>query len=171
MAKAKAKKKAVKKKAAKVKAPKARPPKPAPKPYPHKKLDRLTIKMLTSLDPCWEGLEWFKKALAGSKGSYDFTDAAVDRIFDQYIPAVTFDFRWLSWIFERLTIDKLIDGMNPNYERFNQEKKRIERVNRVFHNECSRAARDYSLGITDMQKRVGAANLMMKMFNHAYKEI
>jgi len=170
MAKAKAKKKAVKKKAAKAKV-KTKPAKPAPKPYPHKKLDRLTIKALTKLDPCWEGLEWFKRALAWSKGNYDFTDAAVDKMFDKYTVAVTFDFRWLSWIFERLTIDKLIDAMNPNYDRFNQEKKRIERVNRVFHNECSRAARDYSLGVTDMQKRVAAAILMMKMFNHAYKEL
>lgn len=126
--------------------------------------------MLTKLDPCWEGLEWFKKAL-GSRGAYQFTDDQVDKMFASYITAVTFDFRWLSWIFERLTVDKLIDGMNPNYERFKQEKKRIEKVNRVFHNECSRAARDYSLGVTDMQKRVGAAILMMKMFNHAYKEI
>lgn len=160
--KTKAKKKATKKKVAKAK--------PEIKPYQHKKLDRLTLSMLTKMDPCWEGLAWFKRAL-GEKKAYDFTDKQVDQIFDRYIPAVTFDFRWLSWIFERLTVDKLIDAMNPDYPHYKREKQRIERVNRVFHNECSRAARDYSLGVTDMQKRVGAASLMMKMFNRAYKEL
>jgi hypothetical protein len=123
--------------------------------------------LLTKMDPCFEGLAWFKSAL-GPKGTYDFTGTAVDKIFDRYIPAVSFDFKWPGWIFERL-VDRMHDQMNAGYPFYKREEKRLAKAVRIFKNECSRAARDYALGMTNMQDRVLAANVLMKTFNTLYK--
>jgi len=125
--------------------------------------------MCKKLDPCFLGLLWWEKNFGKSRPMILDT-AEVPGWFDKYIPAVSFDLKWPAWFLRQL-IDKMIDQMDINYERYSKECKRLYAVCKVFEREAAKAARDNTLSQVTMKARVEAAIVLCQTMIVTYKKL
>jgi hypothetical protein len=122
------------------------------------------------MDPCYEGSSWFEKVF-GKRGAMDLTDPEkVPAWFDKYIPAVIFDLQWPAWLLRQL-IEKMIDQMDINYDRYSAECKRLYAVHNVFSREAAKATRQNALTLVDQRTRVTACITLTQTMIVTYQKL
>jgi len=101
----------------------------------------------------------------------DLTDPEkVPAWFDKYIPAVIFDLQWPAWLLRQL-IEKMIDQMDINYDRYSAECKRLYAVHNVFSREAAKATRQNALTLVDQRTRVTACITLTQTMIVTYQKL
>lgn len=125
--------------------------------------------MCKKMDPCFEGLIWWQKNFGKSRAMV-LDPAEVPAWFEKYIPSITFDLTWPAWFLRQL-VEKMIDQMDMNHERYSQECKRLYAVCNTFQREAIKAARDNALSQVSMRARVEAAIVLCQTMIVTYNKL